>query len=170
MMGSKITDLTPKIWTIGVYGFTASGFFNALKTANVDLFCDVRLRRGMRGNTYSFVNSKKLQDKLAEIDIRYIHCLDLAPSQDTRDLQKQDDENEGSLKSTRTFLSSRFITAYDEQCLSNFDSNLFFNKVCGKPDNPVFFCVEREPMACHRHLIAERLAMDLKLNLEHIKP
>ena len=46
-----------KIVTIGVYGFDESGFFDALCQAEVDTFCDIRSRRGLRGATYAFANS-----------------------------------------------------------------------------------------------------------------
>jgi len=32
------------------------------------------------------------------------------------------------------------------------------------------FCVEREPKACHRSLVADRLADELGVMPEHIKP
>jgi len=32
------------------------------------------------------------------------------------------------------------------------------------------FCVEREPAACHRSLLAERLGKDLGIEVEHIIP
>lgn len=38
--------------TIGVYGFTEERFFGELTEAGVDLLCDVRRRRGLRGSTY----------------------------------------------------------------------------------------------------------------------
>lgn len=50
-----------RLVTIGVYGSTERKFFDALVRAKVDVFCDIRLRRGMRGATYSFANSSLLQ-------------------------------------------------------------------------------------------------------------
>lgn len=38
--------------TIGVYGFTARTFLDALHTADVRRLLDVRQRRGMRGPDY----------------------------------------------------------------------------------------------------------------------
>ena len=38
----------PKIYTIGVYGWTEEDFFNKLQEKNIDLFVDIRFRRGMR--------------------------------------------------------------------------------------------------------------------------
>ena len=69
-----------KIVTIGVFGFSEEAFFHALQTAQVDTFCDIRQRRGVRGATYAFCNSKRLQTRLAELGIRYLHRKDLAPT------------------------------------------------------------------------------------------
>jgi uncharacterized protein (DUF488 family) len=32
------------------------------------------------------------------------------------------------------------------------------------------FCVERDPEACHRSIIAQRLATEFGLNVAHIRP
>lgn len=63
-----------KIYTIGVYGSTEQEFFNKLIENRIDTFCDIRQRRGVRGSEYAFVNSNRLQNKLAELDIKYV-CL-----------------------------------------------------------------------------------------------
>lgn len=65
-------------FTIGVYGSTESSFFDKLKINNIDVFLDVRQRRGVRGSKYAYVNSKRLQIKLSELGIDYIHILDLS--------------------------------------------------------------------------------------------
>jgi hypothetical protein len=70
--------MKPKIVTIGVYGFDQESFFQALLNAKVDTFCDLRMRRGMRGSTYEFVNSSSLQKRLDELGIRYLHLKELA--------------------------------------------------------------------------------------------
>ena len=57
---------TPRILTIGVYGYSEEAFFQALQVAGVDAFCDIRSRRGVRGATYAFANSKRLQARLAK--------------------------------------------------------------------------------------------------------
>lgn len=81
----------PKIVTIGVYGFDETGFFEALRSAGVDVFCDIRARRGVRGSTYAFANSVRLQARLAEMGVRYLHRKDLAPTQAVRDRQAEAD-------------------------------------------------------------------------------
>jgi len=44
--------------TIGVYGWDAERFFAALKAAQVDTFCDIRDRRGVRGAEYAFATAR----------------------------------------------------------------------------------------------------------------
>ena len=61
------------IVTIGAIGYTAESFFQALQNANVDTFIDVRRRRAVRGREYAFANSQRLQARLAELGIRYVH-------------------------------------------------------------------------------------------------
>ncbi len=83
-----------KLVTIGVYGWGADDFFRALQAAGVDTFCDVRWRRGVRGSDYAFANSQRLQDRLAEMGIRYLHRRDLAPSPEVRAAQHAVDKAE----------------------------------------------------------------------------
>ena len=54
----------PDIYTIGVYGFSESDFFQKLIENNIDTFCDIRRRRAVRGSLYAFVNGKRLQINL----------------------------------------------------------------------------------------------------------
>jgi uncharacterized protein (DUF488 family) len=162
--------MKPKIVTIGVYGFDKDSFFQALLNAKVDTFCDLRRRRGMRGSTYAFANSASLQRQLSELGIRYVHVKDLAPDQVIRDRQKQEDKKLGLTKRSRTTLGQTFIQDYEEECLSNFNSGEFL-KGLGEETRVIgLFCVEREPEACHRSLVAERLTQDLGLQVEHIRP
>lgn len=146
-----------KIVTIGVYGFTESAFFQAIEEAGVDTFVDLRLRRGMRGSTYAFVNSTKLQESLRERNIRYVHIKELAPSKETRAKQKSADAVTGTAKRARVELSTAFKAAYHAQCLSSYTADQFFAAVGDDCQTAVLFCVEKQPQACHRSLVAEFL-------------
>lgn len=162
--------MKPKIVTIGVYGFDKDSFFQALLDAQVDTFCDIRLRRGMRGSTYAFVNSTSLQQQLQQLGIHYIHIKDLAPSQTIRKQQKIEDEKIGEAKRTRKELAQTFIKAYEDECLSEFNSDEFMSIIGPEAKVVSLFCVEREPQACHRSLVAKKLAHDLNIPVEHIIP
>ena len=52
------------LFTIGAHGYHSGDFFNALRDADIDLFVDIRRRRGMRGRVYSYANATRLQDEL----------------------------------------------------------------------------------------------------------
>lgn len=159
-----------KLVTIGVYGFDKDDFFKSLLHAKIDTFCDIRLRRGMRGSEYAFVNSKSLQKQLGELGICYVYIKNLAPSQAIREKQKHEDEILGIAKRNRKVLGHTFIQEYERECLSHFNSDDFIKII--RPEAKVvgLFCVEREPEACHRLLVANRLSRDLGLTVEHIKP
>jgi hypothetical protein len=118
-----------KIVTIGVYGSTEPAFFNALQQAAVDTFCDIRWRRGVRGSEYAFVNSARLQKRLAELGIRYLHLRHLAPPPALRQRQLEVDESQGTAKRKRTALAQAFIDAYRAECLSHFQSAEFLTDV-----------------------------------------
>jgi uncharacterized protein (DUF488 family) len=162
--------MKPKIVTIGAYGFDKESFFQALLDAKVDTFCDLRMRRGMRGTTYAFVNSSSLQRRLGELGIRYLYLKDLAPDHEIRAKQKKEDEKLGVAKRTRKVLGQTFIQAYEKECLSTFNTEEFIEQLGRNTRVIGLFCVEREPEACHRSLAAKRLAQDLGLQVEHIKP
>ena len=162
--------MKPKIVTIGVYGFDQDRFFQALLDAKVDTFCDIRMRRGMRGSTYAFVNSSSLQKRLGELGIRYLHLKNLAPDHEIRAKQKQEDEKLGVAKRTRKVLGQTFIQAYEQKCLSAFNTVEFIEQMGQNAQVISLFCVEREPEACHRSLAAKRLAQDCRLQVEHITP
>jgi len=158
-----------KIVTIGVYGSDAPGFFGALQEAGVDTFCDIRWRRGMRGSEYAFVNSARLQKRLGELGIRYVHVREVAPKPALRAAQEAADKAEGTARRKRTRLGEVFRKGYRRECLADFDSGKFVDEF-GDAKVVALFCVEREPAACHRSLLAERLEEDLGIKVEHLIP
>jgi len=162
--------MTPEIITIGVYGFAETSFFQALQDTEVDTLCDIRQRRGVRGSTYAFANSQRLQARLAELGIRYIHRKDLAPSKAVRERQYAADKLNKTAKRQRTTLSPAFIEAYRQEILAGFDSEQFVADLGPDVRVMALLCVEREPAACHRLLVAERLENDLNATVKHVLP
>ncbi len=160
----------PKIVTIGVYGFDEEGFFEALRSAGVDVFCDIRFRRGMRGAAYAFVNSVRLRERLDEMKIRYLHRKDLAPTQAVRDRQAEEDRASKTAKRKRVRLGEAFIEAYRAECLDSFDPQSLLDDLGEDAQVAALFCVEREPKACHRSLLAEKLKNELGLEVKHLLP
>jgi uncharacterized protein (DUF488 family) len=159
-----------KLITIGVYGSTEAGFFTALQAAGVDTFCDVRRRRGVRGSEYAFANHHRLETRLTGLGIRYLHFLDLAPSQALRELQYAADRETQTAKRQRATLSEEFVNRYREERLGAFDSRRFIEQLGPEARVVALFCVERAPAACHRSLLAERLQRDLGVEIVHLMP
>ena len=162
--------MKPKIVTIGVYGFDEDSFFEALCKAKVDTFCDIRSRRGVRGSTYAFANSLRLQARLAELGIRYLYRKDLAPTQAVRDRQAAADKATKTAKRKRTALGEEFITAYRTECLTAFDPDSLLEDLEEDAQVVALFCVEKNPEACHRSLVSDKLAKELQLEVENIVP
>lgn len=159
-----------KIITIGVYGFDETGFFDALCQARVDTFCDIRNRRGVRGATYAFANSKRLQARLAELGIRYIYRKDLGPTKTVREKQAAADKATKTAKRKRTTLGEAFIEAYHTECLAEFEPQSLLDELGSDAKVVALFCVETAPEACHRSLVADKLAQAFHLEVEDILP
>jgi uncharacterized protein (DUF488 family) len=152
-------------FTIGVYGCNEAGFFSELLKAGIDTFCDIRWRRGVRGREYAFVNSQRLQKRLGEMGIRYLHLRDLAPPPALRQRQYETDKAKRVAKRQRAALANEFAEGYRSQILAGFDARGFVEKLGPEARNVVLFCVERQPQACHRSIVAERLRTDLGISV-----
>jgi uncharacterized protein (DUF488 family) len=158
-----------RVVTVGVYGFTADGFMAALKSASVDVLVDARQRRGVRGSEYAWANSQRLQGALAAANIAYLHLKELAPTREIRAAQYAADAATGEGKRSRTELSESFKRAYVEEILARVDLEAALADVPASA-TAALLCVEREPRACHRSLIADRLAATHGAEVEHLLP
>jgi uncharacterized protein (DUF488 family) len=145
-------------YTIGVYGSTEQEFFNKITENNIDTFCDIRQRRGVRGSKYAFVNSNRLQQKLNDLEVKYGHVLELAPTTEIRELQKEVDAQKGEQKRERQELGQIFRIEYKNKILKNFDFDSFIEKLDEiGASKVVLFCVEEKPEACHRSIVTAKL-------------
>jgi uncharacterized protein (DUF488 family) len=151
----------PSVVTIGVYGFTAASFLDALLAAEVRLVLDVRQRRGVRGSEYAWANSKRLQGALAEAGIGYEHHPELAPTTELRHLQYAEDARRGVGKRSRAELAPEYVERYTREILDHVDLAPLVDRLPA-----ALFCVERDPEACHRSLIAARMGVDVI----HLRP
>jgi uncharacterized protein (DUF488 family) len=157
------------VTTIGVYGWTLDAFLDALRRAGVGVVIDVRQRRGVRGSEYAWANSARLQDALATAGIDYRHQKELAPTTELRKLQYAEDEARGVGKRSREQLAPEYRRRYFEEILDPVDLDAI---VAGLPGGTAaaLLCVERDPDACHRSLIAERLAAEHGSSVVHLRP
>jgi uncharacterized protein (DUF488 family) len=155
--------------TIGVYGFTADTFLAALDHAGVELLLDVRQRRGVRGPEYAWANSKRLQAALAGAGIAYRHHLELAPTTELRRLQYREDARLGVGKRERVELAPEYRERYTREILDRVDLEPIIESLPAEAATALL-CVERDPEACHRSLIAERMAAEPGVSVRHLKP
>ena len=157
-----------RLATIGVYSFGADTFIDALRRADVRLLVDVRQRRGVRGPEYAWANSQRLQAALAAAGIAYEHRKDLAPTTELRHLQYAEDDRLGVGKRSRVELAPEYTRRYLAEILdrANLDS-----VVDAMPDDGVtaLLCVERDPEACHRSLVAQRISAEYDIPLAHLR-
>lgn len=148
-----------KLFTTGVYGKTEDFFYKQLINNQIDTFCDIRQRRGVRGSKYAFVNSNYLQNKLSTLHINYLYEKQLAPTREIREMQWTADKAEHQTKKTRDILGHEFCCGYQQLILDVVNLDLLMNKlITQKAENIVFFCLEAKPEACHRSLLAKRLS------------
>jgi hypothetical protein len=157
------------IITIGAFGWRKEAFFARLLEAKVAVFCDVRRRRGVRGAEYAWVNSLRLQQRPALLDIDYQHRLDLAPTNAVREVQSRADTASGTAKRSRTQLGDAFVAAYGADVLEAFDAEEFLSGARSAGGPVCLFCVERLPTACHRSLLADRLG-SVGATVTHLMP
>ena len=147
----------PRIATIGVYEFDAAGFVGALDEAGVTQVIDIRQRRGVRGPQYAWANSQRLQALLAGAHIGYEHHPELAPDTELRQLQYREDDRQGVGKRSRVRLAPEYIRQYTDEILDLVPLEPLVRRL------PVhgmgaLMCVEATAQACHRSLVAQRLA------------
>jgi uncharacterized protein (DUF488 family) len=157
------------IATIGVYGWTLESFLAALIDADVRVVLDVRQRRGVRGSEYAWANSLRLQETLARTGIEYRHHKELAPTTELRHLQYDHDATQGVGKRSRSELGQEYQERYLQEILGRIDLGRLVHDL--PSDGPAaLLCVERDPEACHRSLIAQRLASEHAISTVNLRP
>jgi uncharacterized protein (DUF488 family) len=161
--------MQPTIATVGVYGATLERFLHALADADVRVILDVRQRRGVRGPEYSWANSQRLQRALADAGLGYRHFRELAPTTELRHLQYAIDDAAGVGKRSRKELAPEYIERYRHEILERADLDELLDAL---PEDGIgaLMCVERDPEACHRSLIAERLAQEHGFTALNLRP
>ncbi len=155
--------------TIGVYGWTLDTFLDALREAEVGRVVDVRQRRGVRGSEYAWANARRLQAALADAGIGYSHHSELAPTTELRQLQYREDDRLGVGKRARAGLAPEYRRRYSAEILDRADLTPLLDEL-PTDSAATLLCVERDPEACHRSLLAERLHAELGAEIVHLRP
>ena len=158
-----------RLVTIGVYGFDGESFLQRLRDADVGLLLDVRQRRGVRGPAFAWANSRRLQAALADARIAYEHHPELAPTTELRQLQYAEDARLGVGKRARRVLAAEYARRYTTEILDRADLTPIVSALAGH-GTAALFCVECDPEACHRSLIAQRLTERHHVLVEHLRP
>ena len=152
-----------------VYGWNLDAFLHALAAADVALLLDVHQRRGVRGSDYAWANSLGLQDALAQAGIAYRHHPELAPTTELRRLQYHEDARQEVGKRSRSVLAPEYVRRYTAEILDRVDLAPIVEAL-PRDAAASLFCVERDPEACHRSLVARRMADDFSLELADLRP
>lgn len=157
------------IATVGVYDFDAAGFLRTLEAAGVTQIIDVRQRRGVRGSQYAWANAQRLQTLLAQAQIAYEYHPELAPDTEMRQLQYREDAREGVGKRSRVHLSPEYVGTYTREVLDLVPLEPLVNRL---PVHGIgaLLCVEATAQACHRSLVAARLAERFGLEVIDLEP
>ena len=159
----------PTLATIGVYDWAAETFIDALRRARVKQLLDVRQRRGVRGREYAWANATRLQAALEDAGIDYRHHLELAPTTELRQVQYREDAGRGVGIRSRTQLAPAFRERYAREVLDGVDLGPIVAELPSTGASALF-CVERDPKACHRSLVADRFAAEFGLRVRHMLP
>ena len=159
----------PTIATIGVYEFDGPSFVRELDAARVTQVIDIRQRRGVRGPQYAWANAQRLQARLAEARIGYEYHPELAPDTEMRQLQYRDDARVGVGKRSRERLSPEYIREYTNEILDLVPLEPLVRRL---PVHGIaaLLCVEATAEACHRSLVAQRLADRFGFEVLNLEP
>ena len=159
----------PRIATVGVYEWDATAFIAALDDAGVTKILDIRQRRGVRGAQYAWANAQRLQRLLADARIGYEYHPELAPDTELRQLQYRDDDRQGVGKRSRVRLAPEYIREYTEEILDLVPLEPVIRQL---PVHGIgaLLCVEATAAACHRSLVANRLAERFGFEVTHLEP
>ncbi|MBA3867445.1 MAG: DUF488 domain-containing protein [Solirubrobacterales bacterium] len=98
----------------------------------------------------------------------YSHLKELAPTTELRALQYAEDAKLGEGKRSRTALAPEYVERYTEEILDRIDFEPILRWVGAS--RAALLCVERDPEACHRSLVAARLASAQGFAVEDLRP
>ncbi len=161
--------LVKRAVTIGVYEWDLNAFLEALRAGDVRLLLDVRQRRGVRGREYAWANAVRLQHALGSERIAYRHHRELAPTTELRHLQYAEDARQGVGKRSRVELAAVYRDRYTREILDRVDLARIVAELPLDGAGAIF-CVEADPEACHRSIVAERLAAEHGVVVRHLLP
>jgi hypothetical protein len=101
--------------------------------------------------------------------IAYEHHPELAPTTELRHVQYAEDDRKGVGKRSRSLLAEEYRDRYLTEVLDRVDVAAV---VEGMPSagTTALLCVEQVPEACHRSLVASRMAEECGVAVAHLVP
>jgi uncharacterized protein (DUF488 family) len=129
-------------FTLGYAGRSVTSMAVLLRSHGVELLIDVRRNPVSRKPGFS---KKRLEAYLAAAGIGYVHCPGLGMPVRIRKRYGTQSDTSVALRAYRRYLESR--KHYVLTLLRTFSSKRF-----------CLLCLEKDPKACHRSIIAEMLA------------
>ena len=159
----------PTIATIGVYGWTLDAWLDGAAGR----------RRPARPRRPAAARGPGQRVRLGEraaaagrprrSGIAYEHRKELAPTTELRQLQYAEDDRLGVGKRSRVDLAPEYVERYAREILGQVDLRPIVEELPAA-GAAALMCVERDPEACHRSLIADRLAAEFGLSVTHLRP
>jgi uncharacterized protein (DUF488 family) len=106
---------------------------------------------------------------LSEAQVAYEHHPELAPDTEMRQLQYREDARQGVGKRSRVQLSAEYISVYTHEVLDLVPLDPLVKRL---PVHGIaaLLCVEATAEACHRSLVAGRLADRFGLEVINLEP
>ncbi len=123
----------------------------------------------MRGREYAWANAARLEVALAAAGIDYRHVKELAPTTELRQLQYAEDARAGVGKRSRTELAPAYVERYAREILDPVGVKPIIDALPAD-GSAALLCVERDPEACHRSLIAARVSEEHGMSVTHLRP
>lgn len=142
------------VWTIGYENAQPLAFDEVLLANRIELVVDVRAIAASRKPGFS---KTKLRERLAESQIDYIHLRGLGDPKPGREAARA-----GDFAAFRKIFNNH---------LHSVEAKLDFSKLLSlvRSNRAALLCYEAEYINCHRLIIAQLLALQLNVEIEHLK-
>ena len=161
----------PEVVTIGVYGFTAETFLRR----------PARVRRGRRSSTCASAvacaapttpgpTRSVCRPPSPLPALEYRHHKQLAPTTELRRLQYREDDRHSAVgKRSRSELAPEYRDRYVSEILDRVELAALVESLPAE-GAAALMCVEADPEACHRSLIAQRMADRFGVAVRDLRP
>jgi len=142
--------------TVGYQAATVDSFVRALQAAGVELLVDVRAVASSRRPGFS---KSRLAANLAEVGIGYVHLRGLGTPAAGRAAARA-----GRHARMRSIFREHLRTLEAQAELDQ------LRELASAGRRVCLLCFEADPQHCHRTLVAEALAVQLPIEVLHLRP